>query len=208
MSGIISNVSIRKSDITLREPILALRIPLTAFLGVIVLEEHLAGTQVIGIGMIFVGVLLATWKGWKRSDLLTPEGGWVVLSAWVSSVAFLIDKVALGHFTPVLYAFFMFLFPGLVQAIFLSPTYRRSVTVCKRHFGQLFMLGVLCASIYWVNLEIMSQLPLSIAYSITQIGVVATVIGAVFVLHERERLWFRVAGVLIVCVGALLFKVV
>ncbi|MFM2415113.1 MAG: hypothetical protein RI911_806 [Candidatus Parcubacteria bacterium] len=203
--GVISNISAQKADVSLREPLLALRIPLVAILSIFFLEESLTFGQVIATTCILFGIILTTYerKLWTndRNTML-----WLLVSIGASSVVVLIDKIAATEIPVSVYVFYMFLVPALLQGF----QYRnRAALWVKELMIEKILISVLTGSVllsYWTNIALFARLPLSVVYPILQCSSIVTVIIAMYYLQERRNMFMRVVGVVIASAGVVLFQ--
>ncbi len=175
----------------------------TMLMGLILFHEHLSGTQIVGVLLIFASVgMLAERKGKLKLDrgillgLLTgvlfgfATADW----AWVGRHADAASWTALS-----------FLGPSLV----VLATHPKAVKEMKPFLSgtkliRMALLGVFF-SISAVTLLLAYQRGnVSLVAPLQQTTIIVTIILAVIFLHERSRLWLKTAAATICFLGVLL----
>jgi uncharacterized membrane protein len=204
--GVISKLSIQKSDVSLREPILSLRIILIALLGVIFLNEQINIFDSIGILLIFLGILFSNWHG-KKFDFGTEGFRWAMISVVTMSLAVFVDKIGSDIVGAEVYAFYIFLFSGLFR-LFTAYKYKAEIIHIFTKESKIFFLNVfLLAYGFYGGIKVYSLLPISIAYPVLQFGSVLIVLSAIIFLGEKNNLRNRIIGSVVATLGVILFGI-
>jgi drug/metabolite transporter (DMT)-like permease len=206
IAGVFSTHSVKKADVSLREPIIATRILWVSVFGVVFLGEHITLHKTLATLLIFGGVLLATVRNRNIAELFSNGGSWAFLSAILTSIAVFIDKVASAQTETLLYTFFIFLIPSLLQSIALHKIWRDCVDIVKNHLLSIVTIAGTQAVFLYTQFKLYSLLPISTIYPILQFSSVLVILSAIIFLHERTNIRNRLLGTCIAGIGVVLFK--
>lgn len=206
-AGIFSTISAKKADVSLREPIITTRIIWVSLLGVFFLGEHVTLNKALSILLIFIGVVIATLKNKKFREIFDNGGSWVFLSAILTSVAVFVDKIASSNIGTLLYAFFIFLIPAIIQSVLLPKIKHHCSDILKNHLFQIVIISGTQSIFYYTQLKLYSLLPISTIYPILQFSSILVILAAMVFLHERTNIKHRLIGTFVAGVGVVLSKV-
>lgn len=206
-AGIFSTISVKKADVSLREPIITTRILWVSLLGIFFLGEHITLNKSLAIILIFTGILVATLKNKKIKDVFDNGGSWVFLSAILTSVAVFVDKIASANIGTLMYTFFIFLIPAIIQSFLLPKIKNDCVEVLKNHLVQIITISGTQAIFFYTQFKLYSLLPISTIYPILQFSSILVILAAMIFLNERTNIKNRLLGTFIASVGVVLFKV-
>lgn len=172
---------------------------------VILLGERLTSVNGVGIGLILAGVATVNYT---RSRWQLNRGHVLALAAAVLyGVAFTNDAYILNQYRSVAaYMVPAFFLPGIVSLVYSPKSVRR-----LPYFGQMKVLRnlIVCALFYAASaLTIFTAYKMggkaAVISPIQQTSVVFTVVLGYWWLKERERLWKKIVGTVLVFAGVVL----
>ncbi len=200
--------SMTLADITLREPILQTRNIFVLLLGVFLLGEVVSINEVLGICIIVVGGLFATYTKNLTIKSAKLDGTFLCLmSSFLTGAGYVIDKHNLNFVDPLFYSTLMFAIPLSIMIkdikkymrIFLNLNLNVKVTIVLNNW--LATSGLL-AFAYGLKYT-----DVSVAYPIMSLSFVFVFIGGYFILGERTNFNNRLIGGVIALVGAVVMRV-
>lgn len=207
VTGLVSNISVKKADVSLREPMLALRVIVVSLLAFIFLDESFDLNKIVFIVLIFLGVFIAGWRGGKNFDFHKDGSRWVFFSIITMSFSVFFDKLGADKVGVELYTWFMYLIPFMIQSVRIPKLKHEIKDILTKHRLNFIILSTAMVVTYWAQIKLYSLLPISTAYPIIQFGSVLTVLAAIVFLGERDNLKMRIIGSLIAVSGVILYKV-
>ncbi len=204
LSGVITNISTQKADLSLREPALALRVPLISAASVLLLHETITFTQALATLCIMIGIVVVSYerKLWTH-DRSTVH--WLGLSICVTAVVVVIDKIAALSIPGFVYVFFMFLIPAILQGLWYHTALIKSASVIRKEFQGIVLISLALLVCYWTYIELLNRLPLSFIYPIMQACSIFVVLYGVYFLKERSNTRNRIIGAAIAALGVVFF---
>ncbi len=204
VSGVLTNISTQKADLSLREPALALRVPLISLASVIFLHEVITFTQVLATLCIMMGIIVVSYERtlWTR-DRSTLY--WLSLSIVITAIVVVVDKVASLTVTGYVYVFFMFLIPALLQGVWYRRELLRTLPIVQKEWSSVLLIATVLVVCYWVYIVLLSRLPLSFIYPIMQACSILVVFYGVYFLKERSNAKHRLIGAAIAALGVVFF---
>lgn len=192
------------------ETILSLELPLSILLGVLLFKEHLAGPQIILIALLFVGIILISFKfqDWRAKHYF-EQGALLALSA-----AFLVALVNFGTAwqakgsSPYLAIWLPWLV-SLIFAWFFLKKPRRLMFISQglKHW-KLVLVMVIIDILAWLAFAAATargELGITVAISESYVAV-AVILGIIF-NRERLRPW-QYVGVVIAITSSLLIALI
>lgn len=183
----------RRGDVSSVYPVARGTAPvLAALAGIVLLGEHLAPLQSVGVVVLLAGIWLARPPVSGRAALVPALLTGVLIATYTT-----IDRlgVRLGPFW--LYAWAVF----VATSLWLLPWARRGST------AQALPVGVLTMGAYGLALAALSLAPLALVAPLRESGVVVVALWGVFRLGERERAALKMGGAAAVLAGAALLAV-
>lgn len=206
VTGLVSNISIKKVDVSFREPMLALRVIVVSLLAFIFLGELFDLNKVLFISLIFFGVFISGWRGGKKFDFHGEGSRWVLFSIITMSLSVFFDKLGASKVGVELYTWCMYLIPLIIQSYKAPQLKKEMKEILTTHLLNFLILSVTLVLGYWSQIKLYSLLPISVAYPVIQFGSVLTIIAAIVFLGERTNLKMRLTGSFIAILGVILFK--
>lgn len=207
VTGLVSNISVKKADVSLREPMLALRVIVVSILAFLFLKEVFDIQKILFIFLIFIGVFISGWRGGKNFDFHGEGSKWVFLSILTMSFSVFFDKLGATKVGVEFYTWCMYFIPFVVQSVKIPSLTKEIKDILTNHRFNFLVLSVSMALTYWSQIKLYSLLPISIAYPIIQFGSVLTILAAIVFLGERDNLARRLFGAAIAIMGVILFKI-
>jgi drug/metabolite transporter (DMT)-like permease len=189
--------------VSIRTPIDQVKLVFILILSVLFLSEALFIEKIIGTLLIFAGVFMLTYEKKRWFAGFAGKGVKLVfLSAFVFSLVTIVDKAALAYFPAGTYGFIVFLLP----AVMLTPFLRKKKNEVRQLFRQswLLMVGAVVLSIlaYYFRLKAFSVAESSLAFPITRLGILVSVLGGILFLNERDFIARKMIAAVIAIIGA------
>jgi transporter family protein len=200
-------VTLRHTQITLRAPISQTRIAFATILGVFILGEVLTTQKITGTVIVFLGTVLLTYHRHSVFGRLSELGVlYAFLAAFLGAVVAIVDKAALGYFTPGTYGFLAYGVPTVVLAVIVAVRrdQRQSLQpIMREHPWFVFGIAMLAAAAYYFALRAYDLAEASVVYPLLRLSLVISMIGSAILFHdERIDLVRRLVGAAVITVGA------
>lgn len=196
----------RRGEISVVYPIARGSAPLLAVLaGIGLLGERLALTQLVGVGLLLLGIIAVT---------LPQTSGRATLPALLTGVAIAVytsvDRIGVRLTTPWLYGWLLvtLIGLGLVVSMWISARLGAGPSpgsaVKEPGWRLSALIGILMWGAYLLVLWALSLGPLSVVAPVRETAVVAVAIWGVFRLRERRGAGLKLAGAVATLVGVAL----
>lgn len=200
-------ISIKKTEISIKEPLSQSKLIWALLLGVFILGEPATSRKILGTVIIFVGMSILLFHPERRFGRLTDPGVlWTMLSALFGAAVAIVDKFALGFFKPELYGFFVYLIPGIIFTCFLPAKIKDVQHLWKTH-GKIALTSItLSTASYYFVLKAYSLADVTLVYPLLQLATIFAVVIGILFMGEREHKWQKIAAVIIAVVGAIIVK--
>ena len=180
---------------------------LSVLVGLTLLGERLSSPQLIGVGLLLVGILAVT---------VSQAGGRATLPALLTGVAIAsyttVDRIGVRMATPYLYAWLLFTLMAIELPISIWVAsalrlYRTPTSVSPPTWRQSALIGTFFWAGYFLVLWALSLAPLAVVAPVREIAVVAVAVWGVWRLGERNRASLKLAGAAATLVGVGLLAV-
>jgi len=180
---------------------------LSVLVGLTLLGERLTSPQLIGVGLLLVGILAVT---------VSQAGGRATLPALLTGVAIAsyttVDRIGVRMATPYLYAWLLFTLMAIELPISIwvaaaLRVYRTPTSVQPPTWRQSALIGTFFWAGYFLVLWALSLAPLAVVAPVREIAVVAVAVWGVWRLGERNRASLKLAGAAATLVGVGLLAV-
>ena len=180
---------------------------LSVFVGLLLLGERLAPEQLLGVGLLLVGILSVTVSQARGRATLPALMTGVAIAAYSS-----VDRLGVRMATPWLYAWLLFTLmaielPLAVRVASAAGLYRAEGDVHPPTWTQSAVIGVFFWAGYFLVLWALSLAPLAVVAPVREIAIVAVAVWGVWRLRERERAAMKVSGAVATLVGVALLAV-
>ena len=212
--------SYKHLEISLRTIIYQLRVFWVLVLSVLILGDSLSFGKILGISLVFGGISLAVFEKRRisriqsivarilgRKDLRARGMGVTLLASLLTSLELIAIKSSLKEFS---IPFFMFVVFGSSAIIYLvrSPDLKKRTLVLLKssQAGLAWMIGILGTISAFLSLWGISLVEVSKASPIFQSFAILTILGGIIFLKEKERVWAKILGGLLVVAGVVLVK--
>ncbi|MBI5036419.1 EamA family transporter [Candidatus Micrarchaeota archaeon] len=206
LNQILSAKSYRTTEVSVREPLYRTKLIWIPLLALLFLAEQPTLEKIAGMLLVLAGAFTVAYSGGKFKG----EGVKLVLaSAFFASVALVLDKAALSHFSPTFYAALMFAFSGF--GVLLSRIGRKKLPGEKRaffvkHWKVLMVASLLEALSFWMQIKALSEGEAGAVVPVLEMSVVFAAAGGMIFLGECGGLKRKIAGIALAVAGALLLK--
>lgn len=204
IGSLITNRSIKATDLTLREPILQTRTIFVILLAAIFLKEDISIFEYIGGLTIFIGSIISSLKekvdyaNFKKDGLFLS-----FMSAFLIAVSYTFDKYALNFIDVLSWTFLMYLVP----LIFLLPKTNKVLSDIKKqskiNLLTIFIVILVSGIAYIGLLYVISKTNLSRSFPLSQLSFVIVFLGGLY-LGERKNLSHRIMGSIIAIIGGVI----
>lgn len=201
-------VTIKKTEVSIKEPLSQSKIIWALLLGVFILGEAFTTKKIIGTVIIFLGMSVLIFHPERKLGRLTDPGVlWTLGTAVLAACAAIIDKFALGYFRPELYIFLVYLIPGLILTGFL-PKIKDDVRHLLKLHGKIAVTTIIFSTAtYFFTIKAYSLADVTIVYPFLQLATILAVIFGIIFLKERAHKWQKIVAAIIVIAGAIIMKI-
>jgi len=199
------SAAFRRGELSAVYPIARGTAPLLSVLvGLAVLGERLATLQLIGVGLLLLGILAVT---------LSQATGRATIPALLTGVAIAayttVDRVGVRLTEPWIYGWLLFTLMAIELPITLwiagrLRLYRAPVPYSGPTWRQAVIIGVFFLAGYVLVLVALSFAPLAIVAPVRETAVVAVAVWGVWRLRERNRMTIKLSGALATLAGVAL----
>ncbi len=206
--AIVGFSSIKLTHVSLRSSFSQSRIIFAFLLGVLLLSESILLNKVIGILVIFFGMLLLTYKKGNLFEGFADKGIQLTLiSSFLFALVAIVDKKAISYFDIGLYSFLVYLIPGIFLLFFLNKQrIQNTKQLIKTKWFFLILMSLLAFG-YYFSLNAYKLMDASVVFPILRMSTLVTVVfGMMFFKEERTQVFKKLLASLIVIAGALLLS--
>lgn len=204
--SVIIMFSYKHTKVSLRAPVSESRSFWVLLFAALFLAEAITAEKVIGVTVIFIGIMIVTYRKGAQFGSLKDKGVQLtLLSALLLALVSILDKKALAYFTPNVYAVFVYLIPTVSVGAYALAARRTDVqgilTSQKLLLAGLVILG---AGAYYFQLQAINIAEVSVVFPILRLSTMFTVIGGIIFFHERDHIMRKIIATLIVVAGVVL----
>lgn len=205
--GVVGFKAQRFTEVSLRAPIGKSKMLWVILFAALFLGETVTQGKIIGSALIFLGVVLVTFKADE------PLGGFgdlgvklTFIAALIGGIGSIVDKVAMSYFQPGTYGFIEYLLPAIWLGLFVPQSTKRFGKLLKGK-GKWVIAASLIAVVWsWMLFKVYQLAEVSTIAPLLELSVIVTVIGGFVFLGERKDILRRIIGTLIVLAGAWIIK--
>jgi drug/metabolite transporter (DMT)-like permease len=202
-SAVLTSRSLQLVEVSLRDPLSRTGIFWALLFSFLLLGESITLNKVIGVIAIFAGIVVIYFKI-KLGNLRAYGVALTLLTGVFGGFAVSVDKIGMKFFSPVFYNFLLFILPGIM--LFFGT--RRNAGKMKMFFYKnklvIIILSAFATFSYLCLLSALRLQQASIVLPVSQIGLIISVVGGIFLLKEKEGIARKIIGSLIVLAGAAL----
>ena len=171
----------------------------------IFLQEALNFQKIVGIIFIVLGVIIVSWrsKSWK----LSKGHLFAILASFFFGTAFTNDAFLINHFANVpSYLAISFALPSVFLLLLQPKAFKNlSLFLDKKRFIKMFVTSLFWAiaalTVFWAYQSGGTVIQIS---PISQLSIILTVILGYIFLKEKDYLWQKGLGAVVVIIGAIL----
>ncbi len=200
--------SIKKTEVSLKEPLSQSRLIWALIFGVVFLGEVVSISRTIGTLLVVCGGMVLVFHPERKWGRLKDSGvRWTLGTAVVSATVALVDKFALGYFPSEMYAFLAFFVPAILLSCVVHRKKEAVEHLLKKHCVRAISSIILSALSYLLFVQVLSRIDLTQLYPFMQLTTVLTVIGGMVILGERDHVKQRLIGTIFIIAGVIVVKV-
>ncbi|HYD02752.1 MAG TPA: EamA family transporter, partial [Alphaproteobacteria bacterium] len=180
------------------------------FLSIIFLKEIITWQKIIGMGVIFIALIIMSYKPGKRFGSLKDKAvQYTLFSSLIMSCALLLDKYAQNFFTPGTYSFLVYFIPTLMLLpfIFISNKKKELKQIYGSQLRWITLSVVLGVSYYYWMLRAFRLEDASIVYPIIEASILVTIISAFFYLKEKKDILKRILCAILILAGVIVLAI-
>lgn len=200
--------SIKKTEVSLKEPLSQSRLIWALIFGVVFLGEVVSISRTIGTLLVLCGAIVLVFHPERKWGRFSDSGvRWTLGTAVISATVALVDKFALGYFPSEMYAFLAFFVPAILLSLIVPRKKEAVLHLLKNHSARAISSIVLSAFSYLLFVQVLSKIDLTQLYPFMQLTTVLTVVGGMVILGEREHVTQRLIGTIIIIAGVIVVKI-
>jgi uncharacterized membrane protein len=197
--------SYKKGELSVVYPIARGSAPILTFaLGIFLLQEAVSSFQIIGVIFLLIGIWLV-----RRAKVSNAKGIIPALLTGVFIAAYtVIDKIGLQYTTPIFFGELKYFFTAVcllafvpIRGLFMNKS---DAKVIKTSWKKIVLIGVCLIVTYQLVLFALSIAPVSIISPLRESASVLVTAWGIWKLKEREGLWYKIIGVLVIFSGIIL----
>jgi drug/metabolite transporter (DMT)-like permease len=189
-AGLLDFEALRVGKISVIEPILALEIPVAAFLAAYVIHEKLTVAQIIFIGIIVVGIFLISTTSFRSlKNLHAEKGVWQAFFATIGmGVVNFLFGVGSRETSPLMINWFTSAFIAVVALVYLAFNSRLHELIDNFESKKILIFNVsFFDNLAWITFSYaMLFIPIAVATGISE-GYIAFA-GALGLVFNKEKL--------------------
>jgi uncharacterized membrane protein len=194
-------------EVSIKTPLGKSKMLFVLLFSVIFLKEILTLEKILGTILVFVGIIVLTYKKEKRfGDLKNKGGKLTLISAFLMSIVLLVDKYATNFFNPGMYSFLVYFLPAIVIFPFVSNKKTELKSIFKNRFSTTITTTLLGAAYYYLLLKAFKLAEASTVVPIVELSTLIAVFGGVKFLKESEEIPKKIIATIIVIIGAILLS--
>jgi len=189
------------AEATERSVVNQLQIPWSLLLAFIIFSEPFTFQKIAGALLIMAGAFACTWR--KGSLRWHVEGVRLAAAAAIlAGFGYMLDKLAIGYFNPLVYSLPLYLVPALLGILLLGKSAARRLSASANSFGKFVVAaGLVSVASYLAYIYSLYSLPVSQAVLIFSTNVVLTAFASMVFLSETEGWQQKIAGALLAFAG-------
>lgn len=193
-------------EVSIKTTIDRTRLIFILLIAVIFLGESLTLNKVAGIALILIGAITVSY----HKEKLKHRMKWILLcivTAILSSAAYICDKYAMGFFSASSYVFYSHFFPGLLILPFFIYRRKSFTDIFVSNGKSVIAVVALDCLGYFLLLMSFKMIEASIAVPIMECMFIVSVLGGIIFLKEREEIGKKVVSMIIALVGVLILVI-
>ena len=205
--AVIGFYAYKYTQVSLKSPLSESRVLWVLLFAVIFLKEKLILDKVLGIILIFISLIILTYKKQKKFGDLTDKGVQLtLLTALLTAGVAIIDKSALQYFTPGTFGFLVYFIPGLILIGFGRGHFKDVNKILKTKHYYLGIVVILGFLFYYFNLKAYQIADVTQVFPVIRLSTAFTVIFGIIFLKEKENEFKKLIATVIIFLGILLLS--
>lgn len=205
LSAVVTFKSFQLVEASSRSPLKQTQIIFILILSYFLLGEALTLNVVVGSLLIFIGVVLLSYKKGKTHFRFDTGFKITLLSAVIAAVVSLVDKVSLTYWNVASYSFMVYLFPSAIMGVFVRK--RKGLTkLVKSRYLFIALAGFLEFVYFITRLTAFSLADLNVVSPVLRLSTLVTVILGIVLLKERQNIKEKIFSTIIIIIGAIIIS--
>ncbi|MBI2445223.1 EamA family transporter [Candidatus Micrarchaeota archaeon] len=199
--------SLRFTAASIREPIYQTKLLWAALFAFLLVAEGFTPSKWAGFVFLLAGALVIAYRHPPGES--SPQGvALVVSSAALTGLAYVLDKLALSHFSVTSYAILVSVLSGGFIALHAARhgLLRRLAFFGRRHVKTILLASLMGAVSYWLQIKAVSLGPVGTIAALLELSMVFTTLGGIVLLQERQAVGRKLVGIGLAVVGALMLR--
>lgn len=200
-------ISIKKTEVSLREPVSQSKLIWALLLSILLLGEAPSAIKIVGTIVIFASLGIALFHPERKLGRLTDPGVlWTLGYALLGAILAVADKFALRYWKPEVYGFLVYCIPFTLITILTIRQFSDVKHLIKIR-GKTAVTSILLSSgSYFFTLQSYAHADLTLAYPLLSLATVFAVFGSMVFLGEKEHRTQRIIAIFIAIAGAIMVK--
>jgi len=205
--AIVGFYAYKYTQVSLKSPLSESRVLWVLLFAIIFLKEKLIFDKIFGIILIFISLVILTYKKRKRFGDLSDKGVQLtLLTALLTAGVAIIDKSALQYFTAGTFGFLVYFIPGLILMGFGKKHFKDVKKILKTKHYYLGLVVILGFFFYYFKLKAYEIADVTQVFPIIRLSTAFTVIFGIIFLREKENIWKKIIATVIILFGVLLLS--
>lgn len=205
--AVIGFYAYKYTQVSVKSPLSESRVLWVLLFAIIFLKESLIIEKVLGIILIFISLVVLTYKKQNKFGDLRDKGVQLtLLTALLTAGVAIIDKSALKYFTPGTFGFLVYFIPGLILLAFGKKHLKDVKKILKTKNYYLGIVVILGFLFYYFSLKAYQIADVTQVFPIIRLSTAFTVIFGIIFLRERENIIKKLIATLIIFFGILLLS--
>ncbi len=199
--------SLRFTAASIREPIYQTKLLWAALFAFILVAEGFTPSKWVGFAFLLAGALVIAYRH-PPGESNAQGVALVVASAALTGFAYVLDKLALSHFSVTLYAIVVSVISGGIIALHAARhgLLKRLASFGRRHVKTILLASAMGAVSYWLQVKAVSLGPVGTIAALLELSMVFTTVGGIVLLGERQAIGRKLVGVALAVAGALVLR--
>lgn len=198
-------VALTSLEASIKSPLSKVKILFVFLLSIFLLKEQVTTYKITGTMLIFVSMILLTTKNLKSG--LTEKSKAiiiVIIAAFISAMAIILDKKAIQFFKPETYGFLVYIIPSVFMLPFLINRKKKMYSLLNNKIGKVLLAIVLSSLSYYLLISALKQGEVSVILPISELYTIVAVITGILILGEKENIRRKIVATIFAIIGTVL----
>jgi drug/metabolite transporter (DMT)-like permease len=194
-------------EVSVKEPLMQIQLLFMLLFASVFLNESLTVYKIGGTISIFLGTLILTYRKNLVKDFMKPGIKIIIVSALIGAVIGVVDKIALEYWSVPVYSFLAFLAPGMVLTPWASRRFDKFSVMLKDKFWPIIASSMLIVMGAYFGFTAYKMTEMSNAVPIFRLSTLVSVFGGIILLNEKDHLFRKIIGAILMIIGVVLIYV-